>query len=72
MGERNNVLTESQVHGTCREELKGQGKWANPKVKLYIPKCRLIHHFNPYIKVGPFGRSITSCSWMLIACEYNP
>ena len=50
----NNVLTESRVHDTCREDSKGRTKWENPKVKPYIPKCRLIHHFNPYMKVGPF------------------
>ena len=51
-------MTESRVHDTCREESKGRRERENPKVNPYIPKCRFIHHFNPYMKVGPFHLEI--------------
>ena len=54
IGVNNNVLTETKVHEVCRESLKGTGQWINPTIRRYIPKCRLIHHFNPYLKMGPF------------------
>ena len=57
-GVTNNVLTESRVHDTCREESKGRWKWANSRVKQHILKCHLIHHFDPYIKAGPFHLEI--------------
>ena len=51
-------MTETKGHGVCRGDFKGSGQWSNPKIKLYVPKCRLIHHFNPYLKLGPFHLEI--------------
>merc|ERR1712141_574877 len=53
-----NVLTESKVHRVCRDELKKDGQWTNPRMRQYLPKCRLIHHFSPYLKLGPFHLEI--------------
>ena len=54
----NNVLTEAKVHSVCREELKGNGQFMNPRMTSYIPKCSFIHHFNPFVKLGPFHLEI--------------
>ena len=48
------LLTERNMHAVCRGESKGTGRWRDRTVALYIPKCRLIHHIDPYLKVGPF------------------
>ena len=47
-------MTERNMHVVCRGESKGNGRWEDRRVSLYIPKCRFIHHFDPYLKVGPF------------------
>ena len=46
---------ESLVHNVCNGNIKGNGNIPFMKNKRYqAPKCHLVIHFNPFLKLGPF------------------
>ena len=45
---------ESLFQRICNKEIKGKGGTQNELYNNANPKCHFVHHFMPFLKIGPF------------------